>query len=204
MFLGWVRDTEHLQACHVQVTYAGEKIAEAMAGLFRADVLRGGYGHGHHGFAARLLRPLPPGPAVVMMQVPARKAAAPMQVDVPELEAPALERVEDILQQPPGWTVADVAAHPACLYPEANGARLGPAGFTDAVFRFVFGRWPSKAESQMNTESLVAGRITPRALLLECLTSRERADLRTELPGPLDPMFPFLLAEHQPATQAAA
>ncbi len=198
-----MRDTERPHACHVQVTYAGEKVAEAMAGLFRADVLRGGYGHGHHGFAARLLRPLPPGLAMVLMQLPGL-GAAPMQVDVPELDAPQLERVEDILHQPPGWHVADVAGYPACLYPEANCAKLGPAGFTDAVFRFVFGRWPSKAEGRMNAESLAAGRITPRGLLLECLASRERADMQPELPGPFDPMFPFTLAAYRPATQAAA
>ncbi len=204
VFLGWVRDTELPDACHVQVTYAGEKVAEGMASLFRRDMLQSGQGHGHHGFQARLLRPLPTGPAVVTLHVPAHGASAPMQVDVPELEPPTFERVEDILHQPPGWTVADVAAQPGCLCPEANCARLGPARFTDAVFRFVLGRWPSQPESAMNTQSLAAGRIAPRALLLECLASRERAESSFGLPGPFDPRFPFTLAGASPAIQAAA
>ena len=204
IFQGWVRDTERPDACHVQVTYAGEKVAEGVASLFRGDVLQGGQSHGHHGFQARLLRPLPAGPVMVMLHLPAEGASAPMQVDVPELEPPTLERVEDILRQPPGWTVDDVAAHPGCLCPEANCARLGPARFTDAVFRFVFGRWPSEPESAMNTQSLAAGRIAPRALLLECLASRERAECRSGLPGPFDPRFPFTLAGARQATQDAA
>ena len=197
MFHGWLRDSERPAANRVHITYAGEKIAEAVAGLFRADLLQAGYGHGHHGFLARLLRPLPPGPAVVMIHLPASEAEAPMQVEVPALEPPGEERVENMLCQPPGWSVADVAGHPGCLFPRANCARLGRAAFTDAVFRFVFGRWPSKAESRLNIDSLAAGRITPRALLLECLHSRERADLATALPGPFDPLFPFKLEAAQ-------
>ncbi len=204
MFVGWVHDTERPDTCRVQVTYAGENVAEAVASLFRRDVLQGGHSHGHHGFRARLLRPLPPGSCMVTLRLPANNAAAPMQVDVPELDPPTPERVEDILHQPPAWTAADVAAHPDCLYPEANCARLGPERFTDAVFRFVFGRWPSDPESRMNTQSLMAGRIRPRDLLLECLASRERAESASELPGPFDPRFPFTLADYRPATQAAA
>ena len=204
VFLGWVRDDERPDACRVRVAYAGEMVAEAVANLFRRDVLQGGLSHGHHGFQARLMRPLPPGPAMVMLHLPAQGAAAPMQVDVPELEPPTPERVEDMLHQPSGWSVADVAAHPACLYPEANCARLGPARFTDAVFRFVFGRWPSEPESRMNAQSLAAGRITPRGLLLELLASRERAELTAALPGPFDPRFPFTLSDHVPALRDAA
>ncbi len=204
VFLGWVRDDERPDACRVQVSYAGEKVAEAVASLFRRDVLQGGRSHGHHGFRARLLRPLPPGLSMVMLDLPTHDAAAAMQVDVPELEPPTPERVEDILHRPPGWTVADVAAHPACLYPQANCARLGPARFTDAVFRFVFGRWPSEAESRMNTDALAAGRITPRGLLLECLASRERAESSAELPGPFDARFPFTLSGQLPPIREAA
>ncbi len=204
VFLGWVRDDERPDACRVQVTYAGETVAEAMASLFRRDVLQGGLGHGHHGFQARLLRPLPPGSGMVMLHMPTHDAAAPMRVDVPELDPPTSERVEDILHRPQGWTVADVAAYPACLYLEANCARLGPARFTDAVFRFVLGRWPSEPESRMNVQSLAAGRITPRGLLLECLASRERAESAADLPGPFDPRFPFTLSDRPTATRDAA
>ncbi len=203
LFLGWVRDGARPDACRVQMMYAGETVADAIASLFNRSVLQSGHGHGHHGFRARLLRPLPPGPGVVTMHLPAQGAAAPMPVDVPELDPPAILPVEDMLCQPPGWTAADVAANLACLYPEANCARLGPERFTDAVFRFVFGRWPSEAESWMNTQSLTAGRLTPRALLLECLTSRERTESASVLPGPFDPGFPFTLNAHQPSTQAA-
>ena len=201
---GWVRDTDHPEACHVQALYAGELVAEAVARLFRRDVLDGGHGHGHHGFEARLRRPLPPGRGVVTMHLPAHRTSAPMMVDIPILEPPQAARVEDMLRQPPGWAVDDVAANAACLQPDANYARLGPARFTDAVFRFVFGRWPSKAENRMNADSLAAGRITPAGLLLECLGSRERADMPPALPGPFDPAFPFLLAATRPAVRAVA
>ena len=204
VFLGWVRDRERPDACRVQVTYAGEMVAEAVAGLFRRDVLQSGSSHGHHGFQARLLRPLPPGPGRVVLHLPEQDAAAPMQVDVPELDPPAPERVEDILHHAPGWTVADLAAHLACLCPAENCARLGPAGFTDAVFRFVFGRWPSEPELRMNTQSLAAGRITPAGLLSECLASRERAESDADLPGPFDPRFPFVLAGYRPAARTDA
>lgn len=202
--VGWVRDSARPDACRVQMTYAGERVAEALACLFDRAVLAGGHGHGHHGFQAKLLRPLPPGPGVMTMRLPAQDAAAPMQVHIPELDPPAVEHVEDVLRQPPGWTAADVAAHLDCLRPEDNYARLGPERFTDAVFRFVFGRWPSEAESRMNTDSLAAGRVAPRALLLECLTSRERAESAAALPGPFDPGFPFSLHAHPSPSGAAA
>ncbi len=199
---GWVRHTQFAAACHVQVTYAGALVAEATARLFRRDVLAAGTSHGHHGFDARLLRPLPQGNLIVLLCLPEHDATAPMQVDVPPLDPPVRQRVEDMLRHPPGWTAADVGAHPECLGLDSNFAQLGPARYTDAVFRFVFSRWPSKAESRMNAASLAAGRITPTQLLLECLASRERADMRQELPGPFDPAFPFHLTAPSPTSQA--
>ena len=190
---GWVRDTGVPDACHVQVMFAGEVVAEAIACLFRQDVLHGGYGHGHHGFAARLRRPLPAGPGALVMHLPVQDTAAQMALDIPVLDPPLPERVEDMLVRPPGWTAADVAAHPGCLHLEANLASMGPARFADAVFRFAFGRWPSAAERRMNADSLVAGRITPSDLLLECLGSRERREMAADLPGPFDAAFPFVL-----------
>ncbi len=199
MVLGWVRDTALAEACHVQVNVAGETVAEAVADLFRQDVLHGGHGHGHHGFAARLRRRLPPGPCMAVMNLPRRGVGAPMPLVVPVLDAPAPERVEDMLRQLAGWTTADVASHVSCLRLEANYARRGGARFVDAVFRFAFGRWPTKAETRMNMDSLSAGRITPSGLMLECLASRERADLPPDLPSPFDPQFPFDLSGIQPS-----
>ncbi len=182
------------QACHVQVQRAGETVAEAMADAFRPDLLRSGQGHGHHGFDARLHRPLPPGPGTVVLHLPQLGLNAPMQLLVPELDPPRPQLVEDMLRQPPGWTTADVAAHPACLQLDANAGRLGPERFTDAVFRFAFARWPTAAEARFHVASLRAGRITPQHLVLECLASRERAELPPGLPGPFDAEFPFMLS----------
>ena len=68
----------------------------------------------------------------------------------------------------------------------------------DAVFRFAYARWPSPAELRMNVDSLRAGRVSPRALLMECLGSRERADMDPSLAAPFDPDYPFLTTPSRP------
>ncbi len=191
MVAGWVRDASRPGACRVQVTLGGHVLAEAIADRFRPDLLRAGRGHGHYGFAARLRRPLPRGVATLTMHLPDRGVEAPMAVEVPELDPPARATVEALLEVPPGWTTDDLLAHPACLDMAGNAARLGPARFVDAVFRFVLARWPSAAEARMNIDSLAVGRISPEALLLDVLRSRERADMDTRLPSPFAADFPF-------------
>jgi hypothetical protein len=175
------------------VLLGGHLLAEAIAGIFRADLLRAGHGHGHYGYAARLRRPLPRGPTQVLLHLPELGVSAPMPLLVPDLLPPVVQKVEAMLVDPVGWTVADLLARPGCLDLDANHARLGSAVFVDAVFRFVLARWPSRAEARMNIDSLAAGRITPQAMLLDLLRSRERADMEPGLPSPFDPDFPFLV-----------
>jgi hypothetical protein len=188
---GWARDTALAGPAHVRVTFAGQLMAEALAETFRADLLRSGQDHGHHAFNARLVMPLPPGKRALELHVSG--SIMPWVVEVPALLPPTVRRVEDLLAVPPGWTTKDVVAHPGCLDMAGNFQALGPDRFVDAVFHFAFGRWPSKAEVNMNVADLQAGRIGPEALLLECLRSRERADMKPALLSPYDPAFPFQL-----------
>ena len=157
----------------------------------RADLLRAGHGHGHYGFHARLRHPLPRGPCDVLLHLPHAGVSAPMRVEMPALE-PRRASVEALLGRQPGWTTSDLVAHPDCVDAEATYARLGPERFVDAVFRFVLARWPSHAELRMNADSLRANRVSPRALLLECLCSRERADMDPFLPAPFESDYPFM------------
>lgn len=188
---GWVRDTAHAAAVQVEVMLAGQVLAACLADRFRPDLLARGHGHGHHGFAAMLRRPLPAGANTVVMHLPRQAMHATMRLAVPELNPPRVRTVEDLLVEPPGWTTADLLAYPACLDLDAEHTRLGSLAFIDAVFRFVLSRWPSRAEAAMNADSLRAGRITPAGLLLDCLGSRERRDMGDRLPSPFDPDFPF-------------
>ncbi len=192
---GWVRDTTRPQACHVQVRRGPELLAEAVADLFRPDLLRAGQGHGHYGFATRLRHTLPPGRCRVDMVLPASDVSAPMALDVPALDPGGPCPVERLLAARPAWSAQDVIARPDCIDAGANHASLGRDRFIDAVFRFALGRWPSAAESAMNASDLDSGRITPAGLLLECLGSRERAALPPGLPSPYAADFPFLPPE---------
>ncbi len=191
---GWVRDTESLTPCHIQVLHQGECVAEAMAAQFRTDLLRTGHGHGHYGFGARLRRPLPQGRCGVALHLPRQGRTAPMALIVPPLAAAAPVAVERLLAAPPSWTVADLLAAPGCLDAEGNCRRLGTRRFVDAGYRFVLDRWPSKAETVLHTGNLERGRIGPQDFLLDLIGSRERADLGPNLPSPFDDVFPFTFA----------
>lgn len=189
---GWVRDARSQLACLVQIRLAGAVLAEAVADLFRPDLLRAGQGHGHYGFRAQLRQALPPGPCRVELHLPETGTTAPMPLRVPPPLPAGPVRVEALLARPDGWSTQDLLDHPACLDMAASHAALGTPRFVDAVFRFVFARWPIAAEARMNTESLAAGRITPAGLLAECLSSRERAGMPPGLPHPFAADFAFL------------
>ena len=191
---GWVRDTESLNACHVQVLHNNEILAEAMAARFRADLLRTGHGHGHYGFAARLRRSLPQGRCSVALHLPRLGRTAPMGLVVPALTAAAPVAVEALLASPPSWTAADLLASPGCLDAAGNCRRLGTRRFVDAGYRFVLDRWPSKSETSLHTDNLDRGRIGPQDFLLDLIGSRERADRGPYLPSPFDDIFPFTFA----------
>jgi hypothetical protein len=188
---GWLRDTGSVAPCHIQVLHAGALIAEAMASVFRPELLRAGHGHGHYGFAACLRRPLPPGPCGVALHLPRHGSTAPMALHVPPLDPPQRVTVEKLLATDPSWTVADVLAVPSCLDAEANFRRMGAPRFVDALYRFVYDRWPSKAEAKLHADNLLRSRLTPQDLLVDMLDSGERADLGPALISPFDPLYPF-------------
>ena len=188
---GWLRDRSAATPCHVQILQHGVLLAEAIAGTFRADLLRAGHGHGHYGFQARLRETLPPGPCSVSLHLPRTGIAASMAMTVPALEPPRPRTIELLLAAEPGWTTAELLERPACLDMAANLAAMGEARFVDGLFRFVLGRWPSGAESRLHAGGLRAGRVTPHELFVDMLSSRERADMAPALASPYDPDFPF-------------
>ncbi len=164
-------------------------IAEARACLFRPDLLRAGYGHGHVGFVARLRARLAPGRvALTLTSGGARKAA---RLTVPQAAEPPPATVEALLAPPAAWTVADLLAHPACIDWEAQCAALGEARFIDAAFRFVLNRWPSVAEAGVHGRALARRNVTAEGFLTKLLRSRERADMKPALMSPFDPDFLF-------------
>jgi hypothetical protein len=196
MVHGWVRDTGSAAPCHVQMLHGGVPVAEAMASVFRPDLLRAGHGHGHYGFRARLRAPLPPGACSVALHLPRYGRSAPMALTVPPLDAQRPVTVEELMAAEPTWTVADLLAFPACLQTEANFGHMGAPRFVDSMYRFVLGRWPSAAELRLHADNLVRRRVTPQDFMVEMLGSGERADLGPHLPSPFDPLFPFTFEVH--------
>jgi hypothetical protein len=114
-----------------------------------------------------------------------------MALHVPPLDPPQRVSVEKLLATDPSWTVADVLAVPSCLDAEANFRRMGAPRFVDALYRFVYDRWPSKAEAKLHADNLLRSRLTPQDLLVDMLNSGERADLGPALISPFDPLYPF-------------
>jgi hypothetical protein len=184
--------------CHVQVWHPSGNpaelvVAECYAADFRPDLLRAGMGHGYHGFAGRLRRPLPEGSCQLALHLPRYGLTAPIRLEVPPIQAACPTVVEDLLHRQTGWKRADLLAHPECLQLDANLAAQGTARFIDGLYRFTLARWPSGAEAATQTLALERGFVTPAALFLELLQSRERSDLSAALPSPYDPEFPFRL-----------
>ena len=188
---GWLRDSAAPRPCHVQVLHGGRLTAEAWASDIRLDLLRSGHGHGHHGFRARLRTPLPPGRCSLVLHLPHNGISASMAIVVPKLEGAKPQTVEALLAVPPVWQVGDLLERPDCLDMPRHLAAMGGPRFVDGLYRFVLNRWPSPAEARLNIGALQAGRVTPRALLVELLTCRERADMPPGLLSPFDPDFPF-------------
>ncbi len=189
--VGWVRDTGDSQPCHLRLGQGGAILAEALASVFRPDLLRTGHGHGHHGFRARLAAPLPPGPCSLAVSLPRQGQTVAMGVVVPDLRPARPCRVERLLRPTHTWTVADLLRHPACIPLDANLRVMGLPRFVDCLFHFALSRWPSAAEAAVHARDLERGRIAPKGLMVELLSSRERADLPPALAAPFAPEFPF-------------
>jgi hypothetical protein len=166
-------------------------VAETVADAFRPDLLRQGHGHGHYGFRARLRRDIPAGPVDAMLFLPEKRSGIRVRLAVPPLQPRAVARVEALLREEAGWTAAHLLAHPDCLALDASLAAMGTARFLDAVFRFALHRWPEAAEAAVYGQALESHDVSPQALLVELLSSRERSELPDALVSPWHPEFPF-------------
>jgi hypothetical protein len=199
VFTGWLRDSDDPDPALLEVRFRGHRVASAAARGFRPQLLQSGHGHGHYGFAARLLQALPPGPAPFELFLPRRGQSIHVGLMVPALAPPAPAAVEALLAPAQSWQVADVCRHPHALGLAAARAAMGTARFVDVTFRFALNRWPSKPEAAVYSRALApadsAGATTEEDFLVELLTSRERADLGTALPGPWDALYPFTAAQ---------
>ncbi len=173
----------------VSVSVGETIVAEARACLFRPDLLRAGYGHGHYGFRARLRQTL--AGKRVALTLTAGGASMTVRLPVPPQAAARPCTVEALLAPPDGWTVADVLANPGCLAWADQLSRLGVARFVDAAFRFALRRWPSAAEASVHGRALTLGSISAERFVVKLLTSRERADMKPALMSPFDPDFLF-------------
>jgi len=164
-------------------------LAEARAWLFRPDLLRAGYGHGHYGFRARLRRPLAGKRATLTLT--SGDASVTVRLPIPPPASATPCTVEALLAPPAGWTVADVLANPGCLAWADQLGAMGVARFVDAAFRFALHRWPSAAEASVHARALTLGTISAENFVVKLLTSRERADMPPALMSPFDPDFLF-------------
>jgi hypothetical protein len=189
--LGWLRDTDQPEPSHVQLRIGKQVVAETVADAFRPDLLRQGHGHGHYGFRARLRRDIPAGPVDAMLFLPEKRSGIRVRLAVPPLQPRAVARVEALLREEAGWTAAHLLAHPDCLALDASLAAMGTARFLDAVFRFALHRWPEAAEAAVYGQALESHDVSPQALLVELLSSRERSELPDALVSPWHPEFPF-------------
>jgi hypothetical protein len=189
--LGWLRDTGQPGPSPIQIRVGKQVVAEAMADIFRPDLLHQGHGHGHHGFRARLRRDLPAGQMDAMLFLPARGNGIRVRLAVPPLPPRAMARVEALLREEAGWTARDLLAHPGCLGLDASLAAMGTTRFLDAIFHFALRRWPEKAEASVYGQALESADVTADELLSELLSSRERAELDPGLVSPWDQEFPF-------------
>jgi hypothetical protein len=191
VFRGWLRDTRDPVPALVQIRLHGQVVAEALASAFRADLLRGGHGHGHYGFLARARTSLPPGPARFEIYLPRHEQGIPVRLTVPAIPPPAALPVEALLRPEPAWTVAALAAALPCLDLPAQREAMGSARFVDVCFQFALRRWPLPDEAAVYVQAIDEGGTSPAAFLAELLASRERADLGEALASPWDATFPF-------------
>ena len=196
LVLGWARGPDPGRPCRVAVTLDGVVLGEALADIFRRDLLQAGIGHGHYAFAARLRAPRPEGRYALRLRGPDGQTLEGSMtggvVDAPAPEARPPLTVEDLLARGDRWRAEDVLGRLECLAPAANLARMGPARFVDCCYRFVLGRWPGAHEADPPAAALAEGRLDAETLLRTMLASPERAGMDAPPPSPYDAGFPFL------------
>lgn len=198
LVLGWARGARNSRPCRVAVLLDGVVLGEAVAGLFRRDLLQAGIGHGHHAFAARLRVALPAGEHALRLRgadggTAGEGTIGEGTVAVPEPETRRPLTVEDLLARGDRWRAEDVAGRIDCLALEANLLRMGATRFVECCYRFALGRWPHAHESAPPAGALQAGTLAPDALMRTMLASPERAGIDEPPPSPYDPSFPFVL-----------
>jgi hypothetical protein len=193
VFRGWLRDTRDPLPALVEIRLRGQVVARALAAAFRADLLRGGHGHGHYGFLARACVALAPGMARLELFLPRHDQGIPVRVTVPVIPAPSPVPVEALLRPEPAWTVAALAASLGCLDLAGQCERMGTQRLVDVSFQYVLRRWPLEEEAFVFVRAIDQGEMSPDGFLAELLASRERADLGPDLPSPWDAQFPFVI-----------
>ena len=202
VFTGWLRDTQDSAPAKLEIRHRGRAVAQAAALAFRPELVATGHGHGHYGFAARLIHAVASGPADFELFLPRRDQSIRVRLSVPELVPPLRARVEQLLVEPPTWTVADVCRAPHCLNLAAERAAMGTPRFVDVTFHFALNRWPADDEASVYVRALDAEGTGEADFLVELLTSRERADLDPALPSPWDPLFPYTRSARRQASPA--
>jgi hypothetical protein len=202
IFAGWLRDSDDPDPALLEIRLRGQTMARTAARAFRPDLLASGHGHGHFGFAARLLQTLPAGPATFELFLPRRGQSISVGLVVPAAAPPARAAVESLLGAVPAWRVADICAIPGALGLAAARATMGTARFVDVTFQFALNRWPSKPEATVYIhalEGLAHGggpgpRTTEEEFLVELLNDRERADIGPAIRSPWDALYPYTAA----------
>ncbi|MBV9784705.1 MAG: hypothetical protein JO264_12920 [Acidisphaera sp.] len=194
---GWAWRPGSTRACHVRVISAGEIVAEALADLYRADLLRAGKGLGHCGFQARLRVDLPAGDNVLALVEAATGSAVGPEVAVAytlPLESVPLTPLAALIRRGT-WSDEDVLANLAGFHLEQHCREMGLPHFVDVVFRYILGRWAEEASLASYVRALRSGDLTPDSFFAEVLVSAERKRMTAPLPSPFDAHFPFRSAD---------
>lgn len=190
---GWAWRPGSGQPCHVRVISAGEIVAEALADLYRSDLLRAGMGLGHCGFQARLRVDLPAGDNVLALVEAATGTAIGREVVVtyaPALESPPVTPLSALIRREV-WSDEDVLSHVPSFRLEHHCRAMGLAHFVDVVFHYILGRWAEDASLASYVTALRSGALSPDGFFAEVLVSEERKRMAAPLPSPFDSQFPF-------------
>jgi hypothetical protein len=196
---GWAVGDRLDRPCRLRLEVAGQVVGHAIARRFRRDLLDAGIGHGHHGFAARLVAALPPGAARVRVfdadggEIGAGTGGSPITI-VPAAPAVPLS-VEELLEQVDHWLPEDVARHASVLRLAANMAAMGVSRFVDVSCDYVLGRWAEAAMQdttiQDGAQALACGTLSAEDFVRALLRSDARRAVHVPLATPYEPRFPY-------------
>lgn len=193
---GWACRPGIVARTHARVLWEGESIGEAVADLFRLDLLRAGKGLGHCGFFARLRRELPPGEHVLSLVAMPEDGGGEIEIarDL-SLVVPADPEIRARLplspREPQVWRDEDVLAHLAQFDLPRHCREMGVERFVDVTYRFALDRWADDSARGLYPSILEKASLTPEAFFSIILTSDERRGREAPLPAPFDYRFPF-------------